>query len=172
MSKSAILFVTGRAAFLDLFKPDDEYGKYGCQIIMEPDSKSAREVNATVEALGKASKFNMEKLRAAEKLCVKPGDDFPYDSHHGKVVLRAGNSKRPHIVNKDLSPLSEEEGVIYPGCQCVFKVQLWAQDNKWGQRINATLMAVQFSKDDEPYGAGGNSLDGLEAIQDDAEMPF
>ena len=77
-----------------------------------------------------------------------------------------------NIVNKDLSPLSEEEGVIYPGCQCVFKVQLWAQDNKWGQRINATLMAVQFSKDDEPYGAGGNSLDGLEAIQDDAEMPF
>jgi hypothetical protein len=33
-------------------------------------------------------------------------------------------------------------------------VELWAQDNSWGKRINATLKGVQFYQDGEAFAGG------------------
>jgi hypothetical protein len=38
-------------------------------------------------------------------------------------------------------------------------VELWAQDNQYGKRINASLGGVQFAKDGESFGGGGNVVE-------------
>jgi len=33
-------------------------------------------------------------------------------------------------------------------------VDIWPQDNKWGQRVNCTLRGVMFANDGENFGGG------------------
>jgi hypothetical protein len=70
------------------------------------------------------------------------------------MFVTASNDKRVPIVNRDLSPLVEDDGKPYPGCYVNATIRLWAQDNEFGKRINASLKAVQFVKDGEPFGEG------------------
>ena len=60
--------------------------------------------------------------------------------------------------NKDKTPLTEDDNVIYGGCYVNAIIELWAQDNNYGKRINANLLGVQFHKDGEPFGGGGVSV--------------
>ena len=46
------------------------------------------------------------------------------------------------------------ERKAFSGAVVNASVEIWAQDNKFGKRINATLIAVQFQADDEPLGGG------------------
>ena len=34
-------------------------------------------------------------------------------------------------------------------------LELWAQDNNYGKRVNATLMGVQFFRDGDAFAGGG-----------------
>ena len=58
------------------------------------------------------------------------------------------------LVEFDRSPLTETDGRPYSGCYVVAIVELWAQDNSWGKRVNATLKGVQFFADGEAFSGG------------------
>mgnify|MGYP001230954780 CR=1 FL=1 len=51
-------------------------------------------------------------------------------------------------------------------------IELWAQNNAYGKRINATLLVVQFSKDGEPFGEGGSSasVNDFDSVDDDEDF--
>lgn len=38
-------------------------------------------------------------------------------------------------------------------------LEFWAQDNKFGKRVNATLMGVQFFRDGDAFSGGGAASD-------------
>ena len=45
--------------------------------------------------------------------------------------------------------------MIYAGCWVNILIRPWWQNSaKWGKRVNAGLTAVQFVRDDEPFGQG------------------
>jgi hypothetical protein len=46
------------------------------------------------------------------------------------------------------------DGTLYAGCYVNAIVDIWAQDNQFGKRINAKLLVVRKKKDGEPIGAG------------------
>ena len=46
-------------------------------------------------------------------------------------------------------------------------IDVWAQNNQYGKRINAQLDGVQFVRDGEPFGEGGISVDAFDAFGDD-----
>ncbi len=48
--------------------------------------------------------------------------------------------------------LTAEDDTIYSGCYLDVTIRLWAQDNKWGKRVNCALRAVKFNCDGEPLG--------------------
>ena len=54
-----------------------------------------------------------------------------------------------------MTDLETTDGRPYSGCQVNFIIDVWAQANKWGNRINATLLGVQFVGDG-PRLAGGS----------------
>ena len=50
--------------------------------------------------------------------------------------------------------LDQARKLIYSGCYVNIRIDLWAQDNQYGQRINAGLRGVQFYKDGDAFSAG------------------
>lgn len=49
---------------------------------------------------------------------------------------------------------SDVERLIYDGCRVNAKIELWAQNNKYGRRINCTLLGVMFAGDGKSFGGG------------------
>ncbi len=101
----------------------------------------------------------------ADKLCLRDGDEVEYDGYEGHMSLKASNKKRPLVIGKDKSPLTEDDNVVYGGCYVNAIVELWAQNNEYGKRINANLLGVQFVRDGEPFGSAGESA-GLDDFDD------
>jgi len=73
-------------------------------------------------------------------------------------------------LNKDKSPVVEADGVIYSGCYVNAIIDLWAQDNQFGKRINATLLGVQFAYDGDAFASGGSgvSVDDFDDLDNEA----
>jgi hypothetical protein len=105
----------------------------------------------------------------ADKICLKDGDELDYDGYAGHFRIKGANGKRPLVIGKDKSPVTEDDNVFYAGCYVNAIIELWAQDNGFGKRINANLLAVQFAGDGEPFSDGGSSVgvDDFDVVDDD-----
>ena len=93
---------------------------------------------------------------AADKLAIHNGDTkAQYEGYEGNYFVNARNKVRPTIRDLDgVTPLDEADGKPYGGCFVVAHIELYAQDNKYGKRINATLRGVQFYKDGDAFAGG------------------
>ena len=127
------------------------------------------EINAAIKEMIKDS-FKGAKI-PSDKLCMKDGGESAYDGYEGCVSIKSSNNKRPTVLDRDRSPLSEDDNRIYSGCYVNAVIDLWPQNNSYGKRINSNLLGVQFMKDGEPFGAGGQTA-GADDFEDfgDAEM--
>ena len=106
--------------------------------------------------------------------CLHDGNEKPDFEGYGDGImfLRTSSRTRPPVVNSDLSPITEEDGVIYAVCYVNATVRLYAWDHKTGGKgVSASLRAVQFVKDGESFGAGKvdaeSEFDSLEEELDD-----
>lgn len=107
---------------------------------------------------------------SAERICLKDGDDFDYSGYEGHMSFKASNNKRPLIIDRDKTPLTEDDNRLYAGCRVNAMVELWVQNNGYGKRINANLLGVQFFKDDEPFADGESaSANDFDAFDDDGD---
>jgi len=125
-----------------------------------------KEIKAEIDALIK------ENLKGAkippDKICLKDGDDIDYAGYAGNMSLKASSTKRPIVIDRDKSPLTEDDNKFYAGCYVNASLELWVQNNQYGKRINCNLLGVQFHKDGEPFADGvKGSLDDFEAFTDD-----
>jgi|TARA_R110000822_G_scaffold264609_1_gene388683 hypothetical protein len=103
-----------------------------------------------------------------DKICLKDGDDIDYAGYAGHMSLKASSTKRPMVLDRDKSPLTEADNKLYAGCYVNASLELWVQNNQYGKRINCNLLGVQFMKDGEPFADGvKGSLDDFEAFADD-----
>ena len=84
-------------------------------------------------------------------ICIKDGNMKAYDGYPGIMFVPTNNKTRPTIVDQNRDPLVEADGKPYAGCIVNATITLWAQNNKWGSKINANLRAIQFVKDGEPF---------------------
>lgn len=162
-----------RLSFPHLFAAQaSEMGKpkYSATFIFEPGSANEKVMLEAIEQVGKEKwgpKWPAVKksLTAGLKICLKDGDmKSQYAGFEGNMFVAASNVKRPLVVDRDASPLTEADGKPYGGCYVNASIDIWAQDHaQYGQRINASLLGVQFVKDGESFGGG------LSASTDDFE---
>lgn len=124
-----------------------------------------KQIEKEIKALTK-EKFK-GKVLPDDKICLKDGDDTDRVEFQGKMTIKASTKKRPLVLDRDKSPLVEEDEVVYAGCYVNGLVSLWPQDNQYGKRINAQLDGIQFKKDGEPFGDAGASADEFDAFDDD-----
>lgn len=169
-----------RAAFAQFFEPKAFNGEgkaeYSCSLLIDPADPQLAAINAAIESVatekwGAKAKDVLKQMRAADKTCLHNGDlKSNYAGFPGNMYISARNSLRPTVVDKDKTPLVASDGKPYSGCYINAVLELWAQDNKYGKRINATLMGVQFAADGEAFSGGGvASEDDFDDIAADTE---
>lgn len=93
-------------------------------------------------------------MKAKDTLCIHNGDLKPnYAGYPGNFYLSASTEIQPTVLNADKSIIvSAAAGKPYAGCFVNLSVDIYAQDNKYGKRINAVLTGVQFAGDGESFG--------------------
>lgn len=93
-----------------------------------------------------------------------------WDGFSGAMIVSAKNNKRPQILNRDKTPLAEEDGVVYSGCYVDAVVSFYTTSKKeqGGNGIFASLEIVRFRKDGDAFGAGKLNVDDyLDDVEDD-----
>jgi hypothetical protein len=107
-------------------------------------------------------------LKAGDKLCLHDGDGkADKEGFKGNLYVSASNKLRPLVIDGQKQPLDANSGKPYSGCYVNAEIELWAQDNKFGKRINASLRGVQFVRDGQRLAGGGvSNADDYEAIPD------
>lgn len=168
---SKTIWVRGRLAFAEgVFEKKGIAGdpsskpRYGCSIIIPGDSKQVDEIEKLEAELADEQQWKskekgadvLKTLRKKDRAALKDGDDKAgkYDGFAGNRYISPSNDTRPTVVDRDRSPLTKDDGRIYAGCEVNAKVEFWCQDNNYGQRLNTTLLGIQFVADGDAFGAG------------------
>lgn len=98
----------------------------------------------------------IKELLAKDRLCLHDGSaKSEYAGFEGNMFVTASSKIRPLVLHRNRAPIAESDGIIYAGCVVNAKINVWAQDNQYGKRINAQLMGVQFVRDDEAFSGAG-----------------
>ena len=145
-----------RLSFPSLFATEqyggEDTGKYAATFIL--DKNDHKEVVAAMQShIGELQKTLKGGSKiAADKVALKDGDLSGRDELTGKMVVKATTKKRPLVLNRDKSPIVEQDNIIYAGCYVNAIITFWLQDNQYGKRVNASLSGVQFSKDGQSFG--------------------
>jgi hypothetical protein len=154
-----------RLAFPALFEAKTVNGEgkpaFSAALLIDPADRQVKAINAAIEQVAK-DKWGAKAdtmllgLRKTDKLALHDGDTkAQYDGFPGNLYISARSATRPLVIDADKSPLVEADGKPYAGCYVNASIELWAQDNNYGKRINASLGGIQFLRDGDAFAGGG-----------------
>lgn len=141
---------------------------FGAALIFAKNHAAVKELNKAIDAVAKekwGAKADqvLKALRAQDRTALHDGDTkTQYDGFEGNLYLSTRSKVRPTVIDRDRSPLTQADGKPYAGCYVNARVEIWAQDNKYGKRVNATLTGVQFFADGDAFSGGGQPADAEE----------
>lgn len=163
-----------RLSFPSLFKTEiyagEDTEKYAATfLIPKSDTKT---VNAIEQACKQAlvEKYGEGKVPKGFKMPLVDGDDKEYQGYQDHYSIKASTKKRPTLVNRDKTPIVEEDGILYGGCYVNASIDLWVMDNSYGKKVLASLNAIQFVKDGEAFGTKSEGADCFESLDDDDDF--
>lgn len=159
-----------RAAFTQhLFEAGTVGGEgkpaYSMTFLLPPDHPVLAELEAAEEAVanakwGQKAPAILKAIRAAGKGVIKDGDlKAQWAGFEGNKFVSTRSETRPNVFNRDGSQLVASDGVVYSGCYVHGTIEVWAQDNQYGKRINAQITGVMFSRDGDSFGGGATPAD-------------
>lgn len=161
-----IMIPNTRLAFANIFKPKavqaGDEPAFSCSLLLDPKVNAAaiKAIEAAIEQVAKekwGAKADtiMKSIRAKGDLCLRSGDEkAEYDGFEGNMYVSARSKTRPTILDRDKTPLTEADGRPYSGCFVNASIDIYAQDNSYGKRINASLRGLQFFKEGNAFGGG------------------
>ena len=144
---------------------------YGAKFPIDPKGPQVAQIEAAMleAAKGKWEKDGeavLEMLKEDKKVCF---ERKPYKSkktaevYHGfegmfTLGTRTPATKsQPTAFDKYGEPVTDAaliERMFYDGCKVNAKCEIWPQDNKYGRRINCSLLGVMFAGDGENFSGG------------------
>lgn len=176
-----------RLAFPNIWTPqsiNDGEPSFGANFIVVPESDNVKLLAAAVKKVA-ADKWKdkadgvLAKLKQEGRVCyhtspMTNSSGEVYSGFEGMHWVRSSNKSRPMIVDRNPSvPLTQADGRPYGGCFVNAKIDLWAQDNKYGKRINASLLVIQYVAPGEAFSGGAApTIAGLEDLGDVEDAPF
>lgn len=173
-----VLIENVRCSYPALFTPkeDDKGGKSYAVVGLMP-KKSHKAAQELLTKMGKEvleenkAAFKGKKIAlAADRKFLKDGDLSGKEENEGMFTVSCREKKRPSVRDKDKSVIdSSDADKIYGGCYVNILLRPWFQNNDYGMRLNANLIAVQFVRDGEPFGEGRISEEDIDESFDDIE---
>jgi hypothetical protein len=162
-----------RLSYPSLFSPSDFKGdknmKFRAVLIIEKDSANHKMVQKAIDDL-LAKEYKGIRL-SSDKLCLKDGDDLGGDENEGHMVLRTSSVRRVPVVDRDKTPLTEEDEKPYAGCYVNASVDVYPQKGQWGNRINGSLRGIQFDSDGDRF-TGASVAGDDEFVDYEEEVSF
>lgn len=174
-----------RMAFPALWEPDSIDGgapAYRLKLIIPPKHPAVKILDDAILAVatekwkGKAPAILKAcEAEARKKMCFVKADyandeGVVYDGFEDAFYFGASNPVQPLIIDRDKTELTMRDGRPYSGCRVVVQAEIWAQDNKWGKGMRATLLGVQFFGDGDAFAGGTKAnLDDFEDLSDTGE---
>lgn len=142
---------------------------YGAKFPILPNSEQQKALEAAI--LAEATEAWKDKAASVLKLLEEDGKvcftkkvykskktGEPYQGFEGKHYLSTRNAKtQPTVFNQygeELSSKSEIEAKAFSGAVVNASIEVWAQDNKWGRRVNCSLRGVMLTGEGENFGGG------------------
>ena len=133
----------------------------------------AKLINLIEKTIERVALDEFKKKVILKHSCLHDGNEKDETDGYGDGVmfLKASNKTRPPVVNRDKSPIVEQDGLIYGGCYVNATVRIYAMEHEvGGKQVNAQLRAVQFLKDGESFGADPvNVEDEFESLEEKME---
>lgn len=170
-----------RLAFPQLFEAKTVNGEgepaFSASLLIDPTHPQVKELNAAIDAVAKekwAAKAEaiLKTMRATDKTCLHDGDlKDQYAGFEGMLYVSARSKTRPLVIDVDKTPLTAKDGKPYAGCYVNASIELWAQDNNYGKRVNASLRGIQFLRDGDAFAGGApaseDEFDDLSVAEDE-----
>lgn len=158
-----------RLAFPSLWKATAPKGggeaAFSASFLLPKNHKQLGELKAAIrkcaeEKWGAKAPAILKALEAADKTCLHNGDSkSEYEGFEGNLFVSARSKVRPGVYDQQRQELSEADGKPYSGCYVNVSLELWAQDNSFGKRVNAQLRGVQFLRDGDAFAGGARPAD-------------
>lgn len=164
-----IKIASARLSFPSLFQTSsfggDDTGKYEATFMLDKveHAELIEKIKGEINAL---MRTELKSKIGADKICLKDGDETGREEYAGCYTIKASTKKRPLVINRDKSPITEDDNVVYAGCHVNGIISLWAQNNNFGKRINAQLDGVQFVRDGDAFGDGGIGTEAFDDFDD------
>lgn len=142
---------------------------YGAKFPIQPNSEQQKAIEAAILAEAKEQWKDkadsvISMLAEDNKLCFtkkvyrskKTGE--PYQGFDGAHYLSTRNAKtQPTVFNQygeEISGKADIERQAFSGAVVNASIEVWAQDNKWGRRVNCSLRGVMLTGEGENFGGG------------------
>jgi hypothetical protein len=142
---------------------------YGAKFPIKPNSEQQKALEAAI--LAEATEAWKDKADSVLKMLEEDGKvaftkkvyrskktGEAYQGFDGAHYLSTRNAKtQPTVFNQygeELSGKSDIEAKAFSGALVNASVEIWAQDNKWGRRINCSLRGVMLTGEGENFGGG------------------
>lgn len=161
-------------AFPDLAEPQS-FGEgepaYGAKFPIKPNSEQQKAIEAAV--LAEAKEAWKDKADSVLKMLEEDGKvaftkkvyrskktGEPYQGFDGMHYLSTRNAKtQPSVYDQygeEVSSKGDVERKAFSGAVVNASLEIWAQDNKWGRRINCSLRGVMLTGEGENFGGGSS----------------
>ena len=162
---------------------------YGAKFPIKPNSEQQKALEAAI--LAEATEAWKDKADSVLKMLEEDGKvaftkkvyrskktGEAYQGFDGAHYLSTRNAKtQPTVFNQygeELSGKSDIEAKAFSGALVNASVEIWAQDNKWGRRINCSLRGVMLTGEGENFGGGSapasaDEFSGLAKAKADAD---
>lgn len=159
-----MLLANVRLAFPVLFEAKTVNGEgepaFSASFLLHPDDPQVAAVKAAIDDVAKAkwgakTDAVMKELRAKDRLALHDGDlKANYAGFEGMMFVAARSKLKPLVIDQGRRPLVAADGRPYAGCYVNAQIELYAQDNNYGKRVNASLLGVQFVRDGDAFAGG------------------
>jgi hypothetical protein len=157
-----------RLAFPAIFSAEsvmDSDPKFSAVFLFAVGSENHKLMDDTLEKVAEA-KWGakgadiLRGLQTQRKLCLHEGAEKPdYEGFGGLMYVSSRSEVRPTVVDRDKTPLTQADGKPYAGCYVDGSIEVWAQDNQFGKRINASLRGVRFLREGDAFGGVSKPAD-------------
>lgn len=144
---------------------DDGKISYNCHLLIPKGSTDAKLV---MEAMKKAAaekwqskgEATLKGLFTANKVFFRKGDEKPdYEGYDGMMFLSVRTNTKPKLLNKDKTPVTQDQGTLYSGCYVYAILEVKAMDNKYGKRMNCYISGLMVVADGESLGGSAKATD-------------
>lgn len=159
-----------RLAFVDSEKtsifdgrPNDKgQTMYGCSIILPKDHPGVAEIKAAEKAackevFGDKAAEVYKSLAAGNKLALKDGDSkADIAGYEGNYFVNMNSKTRPKLKAGDrVTDVTKDMDLLYSGVYANVILDIWAQNNSFGKKVNAQGKGIMFASHGERLGGGG-----------------